>query len=287
MSREQIIERERRWAAPAAVAAFLAIALYAGAIAIEQGGDLIAGDNDAAQLRSVDENSGLLLVASVVRGVGFLLLCAPLLYLFAAVRARNERVPGALAGLAFIGPLLLAVQGIASWAASTELASDFVANMASTGPDAERLADDLIDESSGRQAAAGLLFSGVLAMLVALFYIPRQAMRAGLLPRFWATLGMALGVSLILIVPIALMMILLWFGYLGLLYLGRLPGGRPPAWAAGEAVPWPTPGEQAAQALEPEETESAEELPAGDEPETAADVPGGPGPDPRKRKRRR
>ena len=29
-----------------------------------------------------------------------------------------------------------------------------------------------------------------------------------------------------------------------------LPGGRPPAWAAGEAIPWPTPGEKAAADLE-------------------------------------
>ena len=42
---------------------------------------------------------------------------------------------------------------------------------------------------------------------------------------------------------------LLWFVYLAFLLLGRVPGGRPPAWAAGEAIPWPSPGEKAAADL--------------------------------------
>jgi len=42
---------------------------------------------------------------------------------------------------------------------------------------------------------------------------------------------------------------LFWFVYLGLLLLGRIPRGRPPAWASGEAMPWPTPGEKASAAL--------------------------------------
>ena len=32
---------------------------------------------------------------------------------------------------------------------------------------------------------------------------------------------------------------LVWFIYIGLLFAGWVPGGRPPAWASGEAMPWP------------------------------------------------
>jgi hypothetical protein len=42
---------------------------------------------------------------------------------------------------------------------------------------------------------------------------------------------------------------------------GRVPGGRPPAWESGEAMPWPKPGEEAATALGGE----------GDEPEPEPD----------------
>jgi hypothetical protein len=33
----------------------------------------------------------------------------------------------------------------------------------------------------------------------------------------------------------------------GILLAGRLPGGDPPAWAAGQARPWPTQAEQRAR----------------------------------------
>jgi hypothetical protein len=61
---------------------------------------------------------------------------------------------------------------------------------------------------------------------------------------------MALGIAVLIGFVI---LALVWFLYLGLLFLGKLPNGRPPAWEAGEAVPWPTPGEKAAAELEPDE----------------------------------
>ena len=73
-------------------------------------------------------------------------------------------------------------------------------------------------------------------------YTCLYAMRVGLLPRFWGSLGMALGAVSFLFFQFAL----LWFVYLGILLLGRVPGGKPPAWEAGEAIPWPTPGDKAA-----------------------------------------
>jgi hypothetical protein len=55
---------------------------------------------------------------------------------------------------------------------------------------------------------------------------------------------MALGASMILILPIAVLAMLAWTGFLGLTFVGKVPGGRPPAWDAGKAIPWPRPGEQ-------------------------------------------
>jgi hypothetical protein len=70
---------------------------------------------------------------------------------------------------------------------------------------------------------------------------------------------------------------LVWFIYFGLLVLGKVPGGKPPAWAAGEAIPWPTPGEKAAADLEgPVEGSAADQALAELESETP----------PRKRKQR-
>jgi hypothetical protein len=75
-------------------------------------------------------------------------------------------------------------------------------------------------------------------------------MRVGLLSRFWGSLGMALGVAALLLL---VQFCLIFFIYFGLLLIGKLPGGRPPAWAAGEAVPWPSAGERMAKELEPKD----------------------------------
>ena len=150
-----------------------------------------------------------------------------------------------MVGFVFIGPILLALQGIFAWIAQTPVASDFVAQ-AGAGGDIYTLLDDLAEDSVAFDIAQNLLFPALLGLIVVMVYVPLQAMRAGLLTRFFATLGMALGASALFIVPaISLLALMLWFGWLGLTILDKLRKGRPPAWDAGVAMPWPKPGEQA------------------------------------------
>lgn len=105
-------------------------------------------------------------------------------------------------------------------------------------------AEDITGDSAGVQIGSGLRLTATLALVFALVYTPLWAMRTGLLKRFWATLGMALGVSLILVGLFGLMGLVLWFAAIGLQLAGWWPAPRPPAWEAGEAVPWPAPGEE-------------------------------------------
>lgn len=112
------------------------------------------------------------------------------------------------------------------------------------------LAERLIDDSSFREVASALAIPAILGLAVGLVYISLHAMRTGLLTRFAGSLGMALGVAMILILPVALLLLMVWLVFVGLTFLGKAPGGRPPAWDAGEAIPWPTPGERAAASLE-------------------------------------
>jgi hypothetical protein len=243
------VEREERWGRTAALCAFATVALYVLSVILEQSSGLQTGGPDSEQVRSFHDHSGALLVSTIVRSAGFLFLSVPLLYLFRAAQARSERVRPEMVGFVFIGPVLLAAQGFVSWAASKQVGDDFVA-MAATAERPVALAERLIDDSSLREIAAALLIPAVLGLMVALLYVSLQAMRTGLLTRFAGSLGMALGVAMILILPIALLILLLWLLYVGVLLLGRLPGGKPPAWTTGEAIPWPTPGEKAAAELE-------------------------------------
>ncbi|MGH2951144.1 MAG: hypothetical protein ACRDKX_03770 [Solirubrobacterales bacterium] len=279
MNRQQILERERRWAKPAAAAAILAVPLYVGSVIADQAGPVPTSGLDTERYPLIDANMTELLGSVVLRGLAFGLLCVPLLYLFRAAQARSDRVATPMLGFVFIGPVLLAAQGVVAWIAQGQVASDFVAQ-AGPGGDIYTLLDDLVEDSASFDVAANLLFPAILGMVVAMVYVPLQAMRVGLVTRFFGTLGMALGAALIFIVPaVSLLTIVLWFLFLGLIILDRAPGGRPPAWAAGEAIPWPRPGEEepdprtaddpAAPGGEAEEaagSDSATELAAGAEP---------------------
>lgn len=297
MRKEAALEWESRWALPVATATFAAVVLMMASIFVSG----VSGSGDAEVLRSVDANSGSVLLSGVMRAVAFALLAFPLVYLFRAARARSDRVRTQLIGLVVAAPLFLGLSSGFQAVAQREAADEFVAGEAKSTLTVKEANEDcaeeredegsdfLVDEyepakgesplkacetrkreddaASNAQTeaaftpfATGLGIAGGLGFVVALFYCCLWAMRTGLLTRFWGSLGMALGVAALFgLMPF----VLLWFLYFGVLLLDRLPGGRPPAWAAGEAIPWPTPGEKAAAELEPEEGWD-EESPTGE-----------------------
>jgi len=271
LERQTILERERRWARPAAVAAIVAAPRYLLSITFDRGSDVPPSALETDRYREIDAAGGEVFAAAGVRAIAYLCLAAALLYLFRATQARSDRVSGVMVGFAFIGPVLLAVQGLVAVVARRGIASDFVAQ-AGAGGDVYTLLRDLIDDSTAHSMALSMLFPAILGMLIAMVYISLQAMRVGLLTRFLGTLGMALGASLILVpFGMALLLIALWFLWLGLLFLDRTPGPRPPAWAAGVAIPWPRPGEGPA---EPEEEATDDGLFGGAEAEASGNGAG-------------
>ncbi len=247
MEPAQTIERERRWATPAGLLSLLAAALSIAAVAIVAS-KFGAGGN-AERLRKINDDSGFFLLAYVVQGLGFALLAVPLLYLFRAAQARGDRVRSQLVGLTIAGPLFLAAGSILTALLLRDAAPDFVAKgVLGTGDHANNVAEDVIKSGSLADVTTGVGFAGALSFAFAMAYTCFQAMRVGLLTRFWGSLGAALGVASFVFsqyMP-------LWFIYLGLLIGGWTPRGRPPAWAAGKAIPWPTPGERAAESLQGE-----------------------------------
>lgn len=299
MSREQIRARESRWAVPVGTITILAVALMIASLFV----NAVSGTGNAAILRSVDAHSGSVTASGLMQTVAYALFAVPLVYLFQAARARTDRVRPWLVTLAAVAPLLLGLSAAFAIAARQEAADQFVAGEAkstlSKQEAAEECASDRKDEGAkgfaeefepkrGETALAAcerrkiaddeasnalgeaslapvvsvLGIIGALGFAIAIFYTCLWAMRTGLLPRFWGAFGMAVGIA----AAIGLLLFTLaWLIYFGLLALGAVPGGRPPAWEAGEAVPWPTPGEKAAAELEPEEAPEAIEAPTGSE----------------------
>src|SRR5918995_2814456 len=271
---EQTVERERRYARPVAIAAFAAVVLFIVAILVNQSG-LADTDTDSQFLTSFDDNRDTLLLAAVLQAIAMLLVIPPVLYLFRATAARSDAVRSSLIGITVAGPLFLAAGTILQWFAFDQAASDFATTGGGLGVPVGEYAEDLIRDQGTYSAAQGFTFAGTLGFVIAIVYTALNAMRVGLLTRFWGTLGMALGVSMLFLGFIGVLVLVF---ALGLLILGAWPGGRPPAWDAGVAIPWPRPGEEPAGEGGPE--------PEGANPEPAPE--GQPsGPSPRKRKRRR
>lgn len=249
----------------------------------------VSGSGEAEALRSVDVHPGNVTLTSSMPALAFLLFAVPLVYLFLAARARSERVRPALIAILVVAPLLIAAGTVLYGQARQEAAEHFVSGESKPSISAkevkekcegekplaacekEKREDDAatqaIGDASLTPAATVISLGGYLLFAVGLLYTSLWAMRLGLLSRFWGSLGIALGIAVVIGFVI---LAVVWFGYLGLLYLGFLPGGKPPAWDEGEAVPWETPGERAAAELEPSE----------------ADVAPAEGPEKRKRKQR-
>ena len=106
----------------------------------------------------------------------------------------------------------------------------------------EDRAEDLVTDSSAVTLGSILSLPGFLGFVVGMVYIPLWAMRTGLLSRFWGSLGMAIGV-VVVVIPPAQLALMLWMAAIGLMLIGLWPRGRPAAWEAGVAIPWQKPGE--------------------------------------------
>jgi len=289
VTKSAILSRERAWFTRVGVAAILGgIFALVGFVLLQSA---IGGDANFESLVEAKDNSSNVWIAGILTCLGYLLVGAPLYFLFRAAQARSDRVRNQMVGLVLLGPLLLGISAPLISGGTQEAADSYI--QGKVQPDktaaevkeeceedkADKSAEDFskdfpevngktglaacedkkTEESKASQAIkdstllkigqfAGL--AGGLSLVVGLLYVGLWSMRTGLLTRFWGSLGMAVGfASIIGFSPLAF----IWFIYIGLLLLGVLPGGRPPAWAAGEAIPWPSPGEKAAAEMEPED----------------------------------
>lgn len=323
MTKAQTLARERNWTFRAGLASLVgAVLALAGFLFLQSS---LAGNANFESLAEAHKNSSSVWVAGVLTTVGYALLILPMHFLFRAVQSRSPRVKKQLIGVVVLGPVLLAVSGVVLAAGTQQAANTYLDGKAKltlapkeanekcvserkdkgaesfakdfpTGAGATSLqaceekkteedkASNAIRESSLIKAGQFSGLAGDLALVVGLMYTGLWSMRTGLLSRFWGSLGMAVGVAaLIGFAPI----VFIWFFYLGLMLIGRLPKGRPPAWAAGEAIPWPTPGQRVAEEIEPPDPDAIDvgEFDAPENPAPSNDNGNGGG-QRRKRKRR-
>lgn len=199
------------------------------------------------------DNVGQFITASVISAAGALAIGAVLTFLAFAVGARRAEFPRVGLYVPIVGSVLMAIALVLVAVGTDQTVDDVLAG--------ERTVDAVAALKGG-----SLLTTGQLVEVVARFtlgagflLVALNAMRAGLLTRFMGVLGIIAGVLLALPVfggPLPVVQSF-WLLAIGLLLIGRWPGGEPPAWQAGVAMPWPSSAEvreakQREQAGDPE-----------------------------------
>jgi hypothetical protein len=229
-----------------------------------------------------DDNAVAILGSSVLRGIGLLALAWAATFLAAATRARRPEFPKPVVYATLIGAALSAISTILGAFASSLAVSDFLA-----GP---RTVDAAADVAGGSLLVTAQIIGpiGQLALAAGLFLTCLNAQRVGLLTRFLGILGMI--TAFLMVFPLGPLPVVqaFWLVALGLVILGSVPGGAPPAWRTGKAEPWPSQQEMAeARRRQAEARRGGPPAEAADEqPEPVAAGRQHPSSKKRKRKRR-
>ncbi len=280
MSDEQQLQWEADNAPRFAAAAFASALFSLGAFLVQVLAIGGGGGNEREALIRIDDHRGEFFLSLGLQAVAYFSLAAVLFYLARATMARREEGLRFLWPLILLAPVLLTVGGVLTQLDLGQIAEDFV----SSGPATNARAEDLLDDRSvvsGAVQAGGTLFMAIAYVLVSI-----NAMRAGLLSRFMGILGVIVGALLALpLIPGGAPVVqLFWIVALGVLFLGRWPGGRGPAWSVVEAIPWPTAAD--AQAARQAAADGPQEQVDVPEPEPEPE-PGEPRERPASRKKKR
>ena len=223
----------------------------------------------------VDDNIATLLVSALLSGAGLVLMGVVMFFLARATQLRGGTLPRIAPRLPLIGAIGLAI--------------GLVLSAVGTGEHYDKLlAAESVDEVQNTEAT-GLLITGqsinlggAVALGLGVGIVCLHAMRAGLLTRFLGVLGILVGAVIGFspflgsgFSPVQMF----WLLALALLLAGRWPGGDPPAWRTGQAVPWPT-------AAELREAREAAARPAAEPPSQTTGSPSPATSAKKKRKRR-
>ncbi|HEY6887992.1 MAG TPA: hypothetical protein VI300_09440 [Solirubrobacter sp.] len=186
-----------------------------------------------AALEHFHDKSAMVIVLAIAGFVGYLGLAWTVGFLGVAARSRIPTLRKFIVYIPIVGGVLLGVAVLMTSLGKLNAINTFL--------DSDRTVADAYDANrNGVVLYAGLLsLLGTLAVAVGVVLVALHAMRAGLLTRMLGYIGIASGAMMVFFaLPIVQVF---WFSALAFVFLGRWPGGELPAWAAGEAVPWPTP----------------------------------------------
>jgi hypothetical protein len=281
VTRDEQLQWEARWAVAAAIASFGAAVLLVISATLFFPKDRKGIGRAPDLLLSIHDQSGAYLASAILTALAALLLLGVFYYLFRAVEARGGGVPHWFVYLVYSAPVLFAIGSLVYAFQALDIADEFVSGTPIRGQAGEDRAKELSDASPVLVAAQTAGTVGVAFLFVMLSL---RARRVGLLTQFMGILGaIAGGLIVFQLAGVSAIVQGFWLGALGMVYLGRWPGGRGPAWESGEAEPWPSAAQRRAE-LGPPPTESER---GGDAPEDPDPEPGPERPPSRKRRKKK
>lgn len=195
-----------------------------------------------AQNVFLDDHAGILVAIAIINAIAALSTAVVLAFLFRATRVRSESMSQPVLVAVVAGAVIVAVCSVIVQVAAAIDVHNFV-----TGSDfSTKAAHDALNGSLLVLATSMRGLLGIPLLGLGFIVIALNAMRVGLLTRFMGVLGIVIGAMLCLALlgaPVGQSVQVIeafWLLAVAVLLVGRWPGGAPPAWERGVAVPWPS-----------------------------------------------
>jgi hypothetical protein len=196
------------------------------------------------EVKFISHHAFSLVAGSVLAAVSVGILTLVLLVLLDATRFRRPTTWSAARPLVIFGGVAVASVSIAHQAISAIETHNFAVGHNFSN----HAVNQAITESTPNVVVEYIDLVAGLALAAGLVAVMINALRVGLVPRWMGILGMFTALLIFLPIGGAELQVVpaLWIVMMGMLYIGRWPNGDPPAWAAGEARPWPSQAEMRA-----------------------------------------
>jgi hypothetical protein len=199
----------------------------------------------AAEVKFISHHAFALIAGSLLAALALVALTLVLLLVLDATRFRRPQTWAAARPLVLGGGVALAVVSIGHQIASAIQTHNFARGNDLTN----HAVDQALTKGTANVIVSYISLLAGLSFAAGMITVMINALRVGMLPRWLAILGMFSAVLIFLPLGGAELEIIPAFFLVatGILLAGRWPSGDPPAWAAGEARPWPTPAERRAE----------------------------------------
>ena len=193
-----------------------------------------APDEPSLLVREADflqDKLPLLYLSTILTTLSVIGACLALAYLYRATKARSETLGR--------GPIIAVAVAVGAYTVG-HLVREIATWSGIAGIDAESRAEDFREVINGSTALAARLVEqiGTFALGLAFVLVSLNAMRVGLLTRFFGILGVIVGGLAVIQLDQPQIVRTFWLIGLGTMLLSATR--RPPAWETGRAMPWPT-----------------------------------------------